>query len=744
MSSKPRSLLANLRRRWRDRSHARTSTTRFGEVPAVATQLPDWLRRNRRTKPADLVAAAQPFLIDAEHLAAAERAALAGRLAEACAQAEQLRELPVEERLRAWLAATGRWVELADLVAERAYVAGQYPTVLVGGRLYADFGELQPTETPEAMLEVEPALCGLELRIRRCALSDAGVDLELFAVVRALDYAAYPPRIEVTGPALLGARQVDDPAATRFSARRHQCHDQGALQVRIADAESDLSVTLHAGDFQRSAVLSAARIRARLPQLRSAADQVSDVVVVGDAVRLVGPGLVLPLRGRRRFRPEGPLAPGPLDLPDLQPDPALAGRLPLELAAAHHRVEVTAPDGRLELRLAAPLRDDERGPFRQTQLQSRHGAAPIDRGLALFTSYAGTAVTDSPLAIQQELARREPGLRMLWAVADHAVPVPEGTEPVLVRSREWYDAWSTAALVVTNVEPDRWYRPRKDQLLVQTFHGYPSKTMGKVLWRSKNFSPRRIRYQLDHTSGTWSLLVTPEQAMDRHYREQYDWTGPIVHEGYPRNDALVGESALRRREQVRAELGIGDRIAVLHAPTWRDDLASDFRAAEQFQALDVGAFTRALPDHVLLMRGHRFHAAGSDRPGVIDVTDHPEINDLILAADVAVLDYSSLRFDFAITGRPLVFLVPDLADYAHGSRGFLYPFEETTPGPLVADTAAVISEVGDPAALRDRYAAELDAFNARFNRHHDGHASSRVVDAILGLRSRRESAPDPS
>ncbi|WP_235737059.1 CDP-glycerol glycerophosphotransferase family protein [Nocardioides alcanivorans] len=349
-------------------------------------------------------------------------------------------------------------------------------------------------------------------------------------------------------------------------------------------------------------------------------------------------------------------------------------------------------------------------------------------------------MTDSPLAIQRELSRRRPDLRILWAVADHSVAVPEGAESVLVRSKEWYAAWSTAHLVVTNVEPDRWYRPRDGQVLVQTFHGYPSKTMGKVLWESKNFSPRRIRHQLEHTSATWSLLVTPDAAMDRHYREQYEWAGPIVHEGYPRNDALVGTAALERRAEVRAALGIGDRTAVLHAPTWRDDRASNFRAAETVDTVDLDAFTRALPNHVLLMRGHRFHRAGADRPGVIDVTDHPEINDLILAADVAVLDYSSLRFDFALTGKPIVFLVPDLADYTHGARGFLFPFEETTPGPLVADTAAVIEQVRDVEALTRRTAEDLASFNARFNRNHDGDAARRVTEVMLGLRSPRDSA----
>jgi CDP-glycerol glycerophosphotransferase len=150
--------------------------------------------------------------------------------------------------------------------------------------------------------------------------------------------------------------------------------------------------------------------------------------------------------------------------------------------------------------------------------------------------------------------------------------------------------------------------------------------------------------------------------------------------------------------------------------------------------LDVDAAAAALGDsHVVLLRGHRFHAPGPSRPGVVDVTDHPEVNDLILASDVAVLDYSSLRFDYAMTGRPMVFLVPDLADYTSGVRGFLFPFEDTAPGPRVSTTAEVVDAVRDVAALRAEWSDHIAAFDTRFNPHQDGHASARMLDAILDL-----------
>ncbi|MBD8870871.1 CDP-glycerol glycerophosphotransferase family protein [Nocardioides donggukensis] len=422
---------------------------------------------------------------------------------------------------------------------------------------------------------------------------------------------------------------------------------------------------------------------------------------------------------------------------DLSIAPSLAALTPLDTVHADHRVRFRRGlRDQLLVELAAPLADDELGPRAQHRLRSAYAAveSPTDPGLVLFSSYAGTGATDSPRAIHDELRARHPGLRTLWTVADHAVPVPEGARPVLLRSRAWYDALARAGTVVSNVEVDRFYRTRPDQRLVQTFHGYPSKSMGLALWRSKNHSPLRLRRQLADTAGTWTVALTPTPEMDRHYREQYAFEGTILNHGYPRDDALVGPGAAHLRQRARAALGLAeDDVAVLYAPTWRDDLATNFRAAPLVTHLDVERLAERLgPGHVVLLRGHRFHRPPGSSARTIDVSSHPEINELILAADAAVLDYSSLRFDAAVTGLPMVFLVPDLADYAGTSRGFLFPFEESAPGPLLATTDEVAAALEDLAALREGWSGEMAAFNERFNRFHDGRAAARVVTALWG------------
>ena len=426
----------------------------------------------------------------------------------------------------------------------------------------------------------------------------------------------------------------------------------------------------------------------------------------------------------------------------------LVDRIPVEQVGRHHRLRtMLGPAGGLLLHLGPPLADDELGRHAQARLVEAYAAdrRPVDPDVFYFESYVGRSASDSPRDIHDELRRRRPGATTYWGVADSSVEAPAGATPVLLRSREWYDVLARAGCLVVNTDVEAWFRRRPGQFLLQTFHGYPSKGMGLGQWRAADLPESRIRVLRARGVDTWSAILTPTPEMTRHYREQYAYAGPAFEHGYPRNDALVGPRAAERRRRTRELLGIGeDQVAVLYAPTWRENLATRPRRAELTTHLDVDAAARALgDDHVLLLRGHRFHHRRQAAPGVVDVTDHPEINDLVLASDVAVLDYSSLRFDFALTGRPMVFLVPDLEEYDAGSRAFLFPFADSAPGPFVRDTDEVVARVRDLAGLQQEWAPAIASFNATYNRWHDGHAAERVVDQLLAALAAPPSSSGP-
>jgi CDP-glycerol glycerophosphotransferase len=78
----------------------------------------------------------------------------------------------------------------------------------------------------------------------------------------------------------------------------------------------------------------------------------------------------------------------------------------------------------------------------------------------------------------------------------------------------------------------------------------------------------------------------------------------------------------------------------------------------------------------------------------------------------------------------VIFFVPDLDDYLH-TRGVLYDYGPTAPGPQLTTTADVGAALLDLETVTARYAAARRTFNERFNTLNDGHATERVVDAFF-------------
>jgi CDP-glycerol glycerophosphotransferase len=176
----------------------------------------------------------------------------------------------------------------------------------------------------------------------------------------------------------------------------------------------------------------------------------------------------------------------------------------------------------------------------------------------------------------------------------------------------------------------------------------------------------------------------------------------------------------------RRALGIrSDERVLLYAPTWRDD------RTEMVDFLDPAALAAAT-DAVVLVRGHsRTLQPGRDAvgPRVIDVTGFPDTSQLLLVADALITDYSSVMFDYSVTGKPMYFLVPDIEHFRGELRGFYFDLAAHAPGPMVRTQDELVAALAadDADAYADRYAQWREKFNAR----DDGHAAERVVTRIL-------------
>jgi CDP-glycerol glycerophosphotransferase len=342
--------------------------------------------------------------------------------------------------------------------------------------------------------------------------------------------------------------------------------------------------------------------------------------------------------------------------------------------------------------------------------------------------------SDSPRALYEALLARGVDAQHTWLSAPHTLPsFPADVETAEFGSAASLTALERADLVISNDHIPLDWEKRPGTTYLQTWHG----TMLKRIHRDVLWAPEGRLDYLEHDIGRWDLLLSPNPVSTPRLQKAFGYRGPVHETGLPRNDLLSSPRRDEVRALVRRELGIPEgTTAVLYTPTWRDDLVFEGAGDRDFDfPIDVGEFTRRFgEDHVLLLR---LHNMVSDRletgPGtpVRDVSGWADIRDLYLAADAMVTDYSSTMFDFAITGKPLLFFTYDLDDYRDRLRGFYFDLAEVAPGPMVSTSGELLDALGDLDAVtaehRDRYARFQETFCAL----EDGHATDRVLDLLF-------------
>ena len=384
------------------------------------------------------------------------------------------------------------------------------------------------------------------------------------------------------------------------------------------------------------------------------------------------------------------------------------------------------------------LRLSEQGNFNRRVL--RRALYPIQSrrplwDAVLFSSWNGKQCTDNPLGIAEELRRRGDRRERIWVAGDYCAAAPPGSRVVLTGTEEYFEALARCRYVISNDDMPDYFRKREGQVYLQTWHGTPLKRIGFDIGRPQFASGSAYFDRLAGDVAKWDLLLSQNPFSTAIMRRAFRYDGEICESGYPRNDVLSrgGERAAQVRELLRVPYG---KRVVLYAPTWRDN---QFYASGRYRfdlRLDLDRAWQALgADHVILVRGHH-HLANDvptgSRPGfVVNVTAYPDIAELFLISDVLITDYSSVMFDFATTGRPMLFFTYDLAHYRDQLRGFYFDLAAEAPGPLLATSDEVIAALRDIAGVAADHQAAYAAFAAKYCPLDDGKAAARVCDRLF-------------
>ena len=207
----------------------------------------------------------------------------------------------------------------------------------------------------------------------------------------------------------------------------------------------------------------------------------------------------------------------------------------------------------------------------------------------------------------------------------------------------------------------------------------------------------------------------------------------VIPTGIPRMDRFFDETrqaAARAAALARFPMAEGRRT-ILFAPTYRGLARS---ATYDYGQLDFDALHAVAveQDAIVICKMHPFirqpvpiPAAFQDR--IVDGTRTKiDVNDLLCIVDLLITDYSSILFEYAVLGRPMLFFAYDLDEYAQ-ERDFYVPFADFVPGRIVRTSDALV----DAIRQHDYQLEKVSAFATRHFAHLDAGSTDRVIDLAL-------------
>ena len=300
----------------------------------------------------------------------------------------------------------------------------------------------------------------------------------------------------------------------------------------------------------------------------------------------------------------------------------------------------------------------------------------------------------------------------------------EGVKTVMLASEEYLKLLASAKYLINDTSFGPYFVKKEGQVYINTWHGTPLKALGK--------SDVSGYHTLGNVQSNFLksdyLLYPNEYTRDIMLGDYmlYNMTGgKTVLSGYPRNEIFFdGES----RERVRGELELDGKRVYVYMPTYRGSVGKGKTSkSSAYLTYYLYEMDKALSeDEVLYVNLHPLACDAVDFNDFKNIKRFPagyEVYEFLNVADVLITDYSSVFFDFAVTGRKTVLFTYDEEEYL-ATRG-MYMDMRTLPFPRVYGVDSLFEE------LRREKNYDDSEFLATYCAYESKDASGRLCDAVI-------------
>ncbi len=310
---------------------------------------------------------------------------------------------------------------------------------------------------------------------------------------------------------------------------------------------------------------------------------------------------------------------------------------------------------------------------------------PIKTNKIVFSSYAGKQYSGNPRAISEMLHKLYPEFDIVWLMEDDVsnhYDLPNYIR--IVNNESFLAAYElyTARIWVDNCRKALFFKKRKKQYYIQTWHGTPLKLMEADA--GNKLGSRYRKYAMRDTKNI-DYLISGNTYSTKIFKRAFKYNGEILEHGTPRNDILLNMTE-ETRLKLRKKIGCDREKIILYAPTFRDNLIKN--GEKQIELLDpislLESFEKKYEDEYILLT--RFHPNVANKINIKDTISRYkgrvkdlsigwDMQELLSISDVLITDYSSVFFDYAILHKPIFLFTPDEKDY-YKERGLYIGIKE--------------------------------------------------------------------
>jgi CDP-glycerol:poly(glycerophosphate) glycerophosphotransferase len=292
---------------------------------------------------------------------------------------------------------------------------------------------------------------------------------------------------------------------------------------------------------------------------------------------------------------------------------------------------------------------------------------PLNKRKLVFDNFGGRGYGDNPKYIADELLKQDKNLDIVWLTKDMSTSVPDGVRKVRYGSWRAFLEWSTAKIWVDNIRnSDRPWK-RKKQIYLQTWHGSDGVKLVEKDVESTLSKSYLVMAKYDGRISDG--IISSCQLQTEQFKKSFwlDDNVEILEYGLPRNDDFFYSEKISHTNQiVRARYNISlDELVVLYMPTFRDNGSTKAYNLDYDKV--ISSFQKFYNKEVRVLI--RFHPNvdntffKNDDERLINVTDYPDPQDLMFAADIMISDYSSAPIDFMLLNRTIFLYMPDYEEY---------------------------------------------------------------------------------